>query len=206
MPALIVSLMLTQTRGAWIGVAVGVAVVFLTKDFRLTALIPVFVVAAVVLAPAALSQRFWTIFDPNDLTNRDRVAMLQAGVAIVKDYPLMGVGPNQIERIYPNYRVPDAVKPTNPHLHNVPLQIAAERGLLALAAWLWFVASAALGLLRLLRRTRHRSLAAAGLGALAALLAAGLTEYNFGDSEFQMLLLVMLTLPFAANRDGGLPS
>lgn len=206
MPALVVSLMLTQTRGAWIGVAVGVAVVFLTKDFRLTALIPVVVVAAVVLAPTALSQRFYSIFDKNDLTNRDRVAMLQAGVAIVKDYPLMGVGPNQIERVYPNYRVPDAVKPTNPHLHNVPMQIAAERGLLALAAWSWFVASAAFGLVRLLRRTRHRSLAAAGLGALAAMLAAGLTEYNFGDSEFQMLLLVMLTLPFAANRDGGLPS
>ncbi len=41
---------------------------------------------------------------------------------------------------------------------------------------------------------------------MAAMLAAGLTEYNFGDSEFQMLLLVMITLPFAANRDGGLPS
>jgi O-antigen ligase len=206
MPALVVSLMLTQTRGAWIGVAVGVGVVFLTKDFRLTALIPVVVVTAVVLAPTALSERFYSIFDKNDLTNKDRIAMLQAGVAIVKDYPLMGVGPNQIERIYPDYRVPGAVKPTNPHLHNVPMQIAAERGLLALAAWVWFVASAALGLLRLLRRTRHRSLAAAGLGALAAMLAAGLTEYNFGDSEFQMLLLVMLTLPFAANRDGGLPS
>ena len=205
MPALIVSLMLTQTRGAWIGVAVGVGIVFLTKDFRLTALIPVAVVTAVLLAPTALTERFYSIFDKTDLTNRDRVAMLQAGVAIVKDYPLMGVGPDQIERIYPTYRVPDAVKPTNPHLHNVPMQIAAERGLPALGAWLWFVASAAIGLLRLLRRPRHRSLAAAGLGALAAMLAAGLTEYNFGDSEFQMLLLVMLTLPFAANRDGGIP-
>ena len=38
------------------------------------------------------------------------------------------------------------------------------------------------------------------------LLAAGLTEYNFGDSEFLMLLLVIITLPFAANRDGGLPT
>ena len=33
-----------------------------------------------------------------------------------------------------------------------------------------------------------------------------MTEYNFGDSEFLMLLLVIITLPFAANRDGGLPS
>ena len=40
MPALVVSLLLTLTRGAWLGVAVGVGVLFLIKDFRLTALIP----------------------------------------------------------------------------------------------------------------------------------------------------------------------
>jgi O-antigen ligase len=147
-----------------------------------------------------------SIFNPSDLTSRDRVAMLQAGAAIVKDYPLTGVGPNQIEPAYPRYRVAEAVKPTNPHLHNVPMQIAAERGLPALAVWVWFVGSAVLGLLKLLRKSRHKSLAAAALGCMAAMLAAGLTEYNFGDSEFLMLLLVIITLPFAANRDGGLPS
>ena len=71
---------------------------------------------------------------------------------------------------------------------------------------MWFVASAGLGLLTLLRKSRHRSLAAAAVGCMAAMLAAGMTEYNFGDSEFLMLLLVIITLPFAANRDGGLPS
>ena len=41
-------------------------------------------------------------------------------------------------------------------------------------------------------------LAAAALAAMAAMLAAGLFEYNFGDSEFLMLFLVLVTLPFAA--------
>ncbi len=90
----------------------------------------------------------YSIFNRTDLTSRDRIAMLEAGVAIVKDYPLMGVGPDQIERVYPRYRVPDAVKPSNPHLHNVPMQIAAERGLPALGAWIWFVVSAFAGLLQ----------------------------------------------------------
>ena len=207
MPALLVALSLTLTRGAWVGVAVGVALLFLSKDFRLLALIPIVVVTGVLLAPQTLTDRVYSIFDRNDLTSRDRVAMLQAGVAIVKDYPLMGVGPDQIERVYPRYRVPDAVKPTNPHLHNVPMQIAAERGLPALAAWIWFVVAAFVGLVSTgAQGARNKSLAAAALGAMAAMLAAGLTEYNFGDSEFLMLLLVMITLPFAANRDGGLPS
>ncbi len=206
MPALVVALLLTLTRGAWVGVAVGVGVLFLSKDFRLIALIPIVVVAVLAFAPASLTDRMYSTIDKNDDTNRDRVAMLQAGVAIVKDHPLTGVGPDQIERIYPNYRVPGAVKATNPHLHNVPMQIAAERGLPALAAWIWFVVTAILSLIRLLKRPRHVGPAAAGLGAMFAMLAAGLSEYNFGDSEFLMLLLVLITLPFAAQRDGGLPS
>ena len=56
---------------------------------------------------------------------------------------------------------------------------------------------------RLLTDRRARPLAAAGLGAVTAMLAAGFTEYNFGDSEFLMLLLVMITLPFAAARERG---
>ena len=206
MPALLVALSLTLTRGAWVGVAVGVAVILLSKDFRLLALIPIVIVIGVLLAPPTLYERFYSIFNPKDLTSRDRIAMLQAGAAMVRDYPLTGVGPDQIERAYPNYRVADAVKPTNQHLHNVPMQIAAERGLLALGAWLWFVVSAAVALFGLLKKSRHKSLAAAAIGGMAAMLAAGLTEYNFGDSEFLMLLLVIITLPFAANRDGGLPS
>jgi len=206
MPALLVALSLTLTRGAWVGVAVAVALLFLGKDFRLLALIPIVVVGAILLAPRTLTDRVYSIFDRNDLTSRDRVAMLQAGVKMVRDYPLMGVGPDQIERVYPEYRVPDAVKPTNPHLHNVPMQIAAERGLLALAAWVTFVIVTIRSLFKLLRTSRHKALTAAALGAMAAMLAAGLTEYNFGDSEFLMLLLVIITLPFAANRDGGLPS
>ena len=206
MPALLAALMVSITRSAWVGVGVGVGTLLLSKDFRLVAVIPIAVAVVMTLAPGVVTDRAQSIFNLNDPTTRDRVAMLQAGVAIVRDYPLTGVGPDQIERVYPRYRVPGAVNPTNPHLHNVPMQIAAERGLPALAAWVWFVVSAITGLLGLLRRTRHRSLAAAGLGAMAAMLAAGMFEYNFGDSEFQMLLLVLVTLPFAANRDGGLPA
>jgi hypothetical protein len=45
-------------------------------------------------------------------------------------------------------------------------------------------------------------LAAAGLGAIVAMLTAGLFEYNFGDSEFMMLFLALISLPYAARADG----
>jgi len=94
------------------------------------------------------------------------------------------------------------VRQLNPHLHNVPLQIAAERGLPAFGVWLWFVTALGVSLFRLFRQNADdRLLAAAGLAAVVAMLAAGFFEYNFGDSEFLMLFLVLVTLPFAANRD-----
>jgi O-antigen ligase len=205
MPALLVAIVLTFTRSAWVGVSAGAAVLLLFKDFRLVGVLPIVIAATVALAPTGLTDRVYSMFDLNDPTNRDRVAMLQAGAAIVRDYPLTGVGPDMVEVVYPEYRVANAVQATNPHLHNVPMHIAAERGLPALALWFGFIGVTAAGAWAHMRRTRHKALAATALGALAAMLAAGLFEYNFGDSEFLMLLLVLLTLPFAADRDGGLP-
>lgn len=204
-PALFVSLLVTFTRTAMVGLAAGVGVLFLLRDVRLIAILPIVAAAAIAFAPPNLTQRIYSIGDLNDPTNRDRVAMLRAGIEIVKDHPLTGVGPDMIKHVYPQYRSATAVMANNIHLHNVPMQIAAERGLPALALWIWFVVSALRGLIRQFHRTRYPALVATGIGTCAAMLTAGLFEYNFGDSEFLMLFLVLITLPFAGDRDGGLP-
>ena len=206
MPALVVALAVTFTRSAWVGACVGVGLLLLLRDLRLFAVLPVVAALFFAVAPAALTDRAYSIFNLNDPTNRDRLAMVQAGTAIVKRYPLTGVGPSVIPEIYPTFRTATAVEPTVPHLHNVPLQIAAERGLPALAAWIWFVVTAVVTLWRRFRRDRARYLAAAALGALAAALAAGIFEYNFGDSEFLLTLLILLALPWAAAREASAPA
>jgi O-antigen ligase len=200
MPALVVALSLTLTRSAWVGACVAVGVLFILKDLRLLGLLPVVVALFFAVAPDSVTNRMMSMFDLRDPTNRDRLAMARTGAAMVRDYPLTGVGPDMIPRLYTQYRDPDAVQAMNPHLHNVPLQIAAERGLPALAIWITFVVLLAHGLFRLFRSEREPALAAAGLAAIAGMLSAGLFEYNFGDSEFLMLFLVLVTLPFAAAR------
>jgi O-antigen ligase len=196
MPALLVALAATLSRNAYVGALVGIAVLLLVRDFRLLALLPVAIAALVLFAPTHIVDRVYSIFDVKDPTNRDRVAMAQAGVAIIGDEPLTGVGPDMVEHVYPEYRTDDAVNREVQHLHNVPLQIAAERGLPALGFWLWFVVLAGRDLFRKVRR-EPTAVAAAGLAALAAAVTAGLFEYNFGDSEFLVPLLALLTLPFA---------
>jgi O-antigen ligase len=207
MPALAVGVAVTFTRSALVGACVATAVLLSLKDFRLIALFPVIAAVFIALAPATVTARYASIFDLKDPTNRDRLAMLHTGEQMIRDRPLVGVGPNMVEAFYPKYRDPNAVEAVNPHLHNVPLQIAAERGLPALAIWLWFVAITLFDLVRGFRsRVLPRVPAAAALAAMVAMLSAGLFEYNFGDSEFLMLLLLLITLPFAASRSTASPA
>jgi O-antigen ligase len=200
-PALAVALAATQTRNAWIGALVGVFCLLALRQVRLLLAVPVVVLLFFVAAPDSIRNRAYSIVDLTDASNRDRLQMLLMGQKMVRDHPAFGVGPDMVRNVYPRYRPADAVHPTNPHLHNVPVHIAAERGLPALLLWLWFIASAAWGLAEQVRHGPARALAGAGLGAIVAMLAAGLFEYNFGDSEFLMLFLALITLPYAARLD-----
>jgi O-antigen ligase len=206
MPALVVALALTLGRSAWIGASVAVALLLALKDVKLTVLLPVFIALLFALGPGTVTKRVMSIFDVQEPTNQDRLAMIEIGARIVHDHPLTGVGPNMVPRVYAQYRPDYAINKVNPHLHNVPIQIAAERGLPALAIWLWFVGAVFVAQWRLFRTRQSVVTAAAGLAAVAGMLAAGLFEYNFGDSEFLMLFLVLVTLPFAAARGNDEPA
>ena len=199
-PALLVALAVTQARNAWVGMFVALCCLLAIRNWKLVVIAPLVAALFVVIAPAGIRNRAFSIVDRNDPTNRDRIAMISMGAAMVRDHPVFGVGPEMIQRVYADYRPSYAVNPTNPHLHNVPVQIAAERGLPALALWIWFVVAALVELARQLQRRMAPAVAAAGVAAVAGMLAAGLFEYNFGDSEFLMLFLGLITLPFAASR------
>ena len=199
-PSLVAALVLSLTRNAYLGAAAALVVLLAVRNWRLLVVVPIGAVILMLVAPGAVLNRINSIGDMNDLATRDRIVMLRKGVRMVKDHPIAGVGPEMVERVYLDYPDPMAVNATNPHLHNVPVQIAAERGLPALAAWLWFVVVATLGLWRQLRSGSAKALAGAGLAAMVSMLVAGQFEYNFGDSEFLMLFLGLITLPFAATQ------
>ena len=205
-PALIVALVATYSRSAYLGAVAAIGLLLVLRQWKLLIALPVAVAIVFLLSPASIKARVYSIFDAHDATRRDRIAMLESGEAMIKDHPLVGVGPNMVPVAYlAKYKTPDAVDradavgpETRSHLHNVPVQLAAERGLPALAAWLWFVVVAARDLFRLVRRGESTALAATGLAALIAMVVAGMFEHNFGDSEFLILFLGLITLPFAA--------
>ena len=200
LPALVAALAVTLTRSAWVGAGAGIGLLLVLRDRKLLVAVPVLGLLLVALAPTNVADRIYSTFDLQDPTNRDRFAMARVGAGMIRDHPITGVGPDMVQVTYPAYRDAGGVNTGNPHLHNVPLQIAAERGLAALALWLWFVVATFRELAARFRDDKSRGLAAGGLAAMAAMLAAGMFEYNFGDSEFLMLLLILVTLPSAAAR------
>lgn len=201
MPALLVALALTFTRSAMVGTCVGIGLLLILKDLRLLLLAPIVAGLFIAVAPEQITARLYSTFDSQNETVRDRIAMIRTGVRLVRDYPLMGVGPDMVEHVYADYRDPAAVQESNPHLHNVPIQIAAERGIPALLVWIALVVAVTRGLIHHFRTSAYRSLPAGGLAAVGGMLVAGMFEHNFGDSEFLMLWLVLVTLPFAAEAE-----
>jgi hypothetical protein len=70
--------------------------------------------------------------------------------------------------------------------------------LICFAIFLWLLVSIYAGLLQIRRLSDDNShwLPLAGIAALTGFVVSGLFEYNFGDSEVQLLLLFLVSMPF----------
>jgi O-antigen ligase len=197
------ALAVTYVRGAWLGFAAGavVALAGLGRRGIVVALALAALGAALVVGLPGVRERARTIGTLGDDTTRDRLAMLEAGKRLTAEHPLTGVGPGQVKHVYPRVATPEAMRRSTSHLHNTPLQIAAERGVPGLAAWLWiFVAFLLRGGARLRGLSREagddRAMVLGSLAALVAFLAGGLFEYNFGDTEVLLMAVTLMALPF----------
>jgi O-antigen ligase len=191
----------SYTRNAWVALVVALMVLALIRAPRLLlAFVPAAVIF-IVVAPVPLVHRVTSIFNPRDISNYDRICMFKAGLTMVGESPLFGIGPDVVRHRYALYRPPSAPRYNVPHLHNSLLQLAAERGLPALASYLG-LHLAAMGLAW--RRFRQEGgsggpRADLWIGALLAILAfnvAGLFENNWGDAEVQRTALFALAIPF----------
>ena len=120
---------------------------------------------------------------------------------MTRESPFLGVGPDQVKDAYPRYMDSGMTQKVRGHLHNNIVHLAAERGLPALAAWIWAWVGYFVLVVRRMRDARAapfgtRFRMVGGLAAASGFLCAGMFEYNFGDSEVVMLAFVASALPF----------
>jgi O-antigen ligase len=189
-----VALLLSFTRNAWVGLTAALLLLAAVWQRRLLLVYPALAMALWLLLPRPILDRVFSIFDVRQSANYDRVCMTLSGLEMIRDYPLTGVGVDMVDRLYPLYRRDDAPRWRVPHLHNNFVQIAAERGLPALAAYLWLIGAFFTVTWRGLPRLagERRAAVAACLTAVLGITVAGFFEYNFWFAVIQYPMLVLL--------------
>ena len=204
---ILTALITTLSRSAWIGLVVGTAVIAVASRRKMVGLCLALVAVLVIfIAPHSISRRVKSMVNPQDKTAVERINMWQSGVNMFMDKKLLGVGPGRIKYDYDRYANPDAANKSPSHLHNNVVQLAAERGIFALGAWVWvWIGYFVMVILRIRDTkdapfgTRFRMIG--GLAVAAGFLSAGMFEYNFGDSEVVMLMFMAIAMPFAGRTN-----
>lgn len=152
-----VALLMSLSRGAWLGVIVGLAALLWAQVRRggliiavgIAALIALFGLDSAHVVPAAISARLAQVvqyFGPFD-TSRvvptpqtwsivERMAHWQAAWNMYMARPILGVGPGHYALAYPDFRVNDFWIYPLGHAHNVYLNVMAETGFLGIVAYL----------------------------------------------------------------------
>jgi O-antigen ligase len=215
LPAAVVTLAalaFTYSRNAWLGLAAGALGLVLTarKSLRIVAVLVTLLVLGAVTMPGPVNERARSVANLEDRTLQDRVAMWRSGLSMIADHAFLGVGPGEVRTWYQHYRRPEAIRPSTGHLHNSAIQIAAERGLPALVAWLWlWVVFFREGWSILARVPREsgvqRALVCASLAGVVGFLVAGLFEHNFGDAEVAMVVFALMAQPWIVARELAMP-
>jgi len=197
-----ISLVLNFTRGVWLGCLVAALYVLARWKPRTLWAVPVLLLVVVLAGPSLIRRRVSLVFHPKeDPALAIRLEMWRTGLRMVREHPWAGVGPDNIPLVYMKY-VPPGTTPIlgyHDHLHDNVLQLAAERGLPCLIAWLWFMLALGWHILRIRRSLSSTPwVADAAFAAWLAFVAEGFFEFNFGTTPVLMVFLFVMSTPFIA--------
>jgi putative inorganic carbon (hco3(-)) transporter len=199
---LVVILILSETRNAWLGTIAGAFILVLLLRPRALIGLTIVILLVYLVTPGKIKYRLQSGLDSNDPNTRNRIELFETSLRLIKDHPWFGVGYKNVNREALRYRgsldYPDWMYQ---HMHNNFFQIAAERGIPGLLIWFWFMLRLAWDALRAYRARSKGSreflmISTAALGAWVAFICAGMLEYNFGDSEVLTLFLFIMSAPY----------
>ena len=133
--ALCLCMLLTFSRGAWLGLLFAGAAFFVLLNPRLMLLFPVALVGLYFVLPPSVIERFTSIGNLSDASTSYRVYIWMGTLAMLKDYWLCGIGPGTeaFNMVYPAYSYNGIIAP---HSHNLFLQIVSDAGVAALGVFL----------------------------------------------------------------------
>jgi len=154
-----------------------------------------------VIPSSELAQRvLWTLRSKQPVG--DRIQFWEGSLRIIRDYPITGVGWKGFRIVYPRYN-PTVGDESPCYAHNNFVDLAVESGLFGFGIFLWLLIAIYMVGFRIFKELEDgyfKGIAWGFLGSFTAFLIAGLSQYNFRDSEVVMLFYFLLGMVMAIPR------
>lgn len=192
---LMLCLILTMSRGCWIGILVAAAIFITFADGRYWSLglLALFILPSVL--PASVLNRFLSIGNLGDTSSSYRLLIWLGTISMLKDFWLVGIGPGTqaYSLIYPRYSY---IGITAPHSHNVYLQQMVETGIAGLVSLLAvmfvFFRRMAQTSHTLEKKSADRIMSIALAAGVAGFLVQGIFDYVFYNYRVFMMFWMFL--------------
>jgi O-antigen ligase len=210
----IVALFLSLTRASWLSFVVASSIIVLLSASRRTIVICALIAVPVVIGGLVFLQqkRNISFIDSKDDSTTWRTMVWKEGFDVLTQSPrhlLVGIGMDSLKTHWKDWHMFDDGRQPVGHLHNDYLQIAFERGIPTLLAW---IAWMAFYLAMLWKNIRSKAFGwpASGLlvgafGGTIGFLTSGTVHYNWGDSEVVMIFYLIMGMSLAVIRHNSRP-
>ncbi len=200
-------MILTLSRGAWLGLLFAGAAFFVLLNPKLILLAPAVLAVLYFAMPQTVIDRFASIGNLSDRSTSYRVSIWMGTLAMLKDYWLCGIGPGNeaFNSVYPAYAYSGS---TAQHSHNLFLQLVCDAGIAALVVFLLLLFVYFRMMCAALHRERDwtcRLLQIAFISGVFGFLVQAMTDYSFYNYRVMFLFWVWLALGGTAARRGQLP-
>jgi O-antigen ligase len=205
------ALLLSVTRASWLSFLLS-ALLIAALGLRRRALLVIGVcLIPVILGGLFLLQKKRNVgfFDKKDDSIAWRQKIWNEGSHLLFSSPrhlAVGVGMDSIKAHWREWDLFEGGKLPMGHMHSDYLQIALERGVPALLAWLILLGTYAWTLWRTRGRLSNgnwigKGIVLGALGGLLGFMASGVVHYNWGDSEVVMILYLIMGLSLVVERE-----
>lgn len=190
-------LILTRSRGGWIAGILAVVFIGILKDRKIVIGLILVLATLFFSVPLSYRERACSLLTALDMS---RISLWKEAIDIIKDFPLLGTGPNTYSIVSADYSLNDITKGFYPH--NSYLHLAAETGILGLAAFMWFIFSFFKTALKTLKESSgFKSVLLIGLvSAFSAFLFHSFVDTNFYSLQLNILMWFIMGMISGISR------
>jgi O-antigen ligase len=204
--AIILCLLLSVTRQAWLGFFIGSVFLLFFWNKKYLLFIPLLLVVILLLSPEKIKDRLNSLTNLKDGALQERISTWEGGWKIFKDHPITGCGFKCVDSIHSQYPDPTGFLGHYRGMHSNIFQLMVDTGAIGLGTWLSIWTAYFLEIFkrwRTLTLEKSQDNLAILMGSSAAVLAflvGGLFETNIYDSEVAMLVYFLMGISLTKLR------